>query len=170
MEKRYLNIFHLPLYDMQSSPPPFSFPARTRLLVNTLIMRVYPDCSKNMHLLKNWIQIIKHDYIIGCPWTSQMQQCCNDARFYNSSLVVATLTKILQHNRVIGILVNWCISTGILTRITVEVYLFTRIPQTRLNVSLMVKNFSRVHTSDPSFCFSTGFLAIFSKQYYCLAQ
>ena len=53
--------------------------------------------------------------------------------------------------RVIGIPVNWHISTGILTRITcatfvkipVEMCQFTRIPMTRFKVSFVLQNFSR---------------------------
>ena len=53
--------------------------------------------------------------------------------------------------RVIGILVYWHISTGILTRIgqailvkiPVKMYPLTRIPMTRLNVSFMSQNFPK---------------------------
>ena len=65
--------------------------------------------------------------------------------------------KIKQHKydtckRVIGILVNWHISTGILTiiacyphqNICVEMYQFTRIPMTRLkHIVFMLLNFSQ---------------------------
>ena len=54
-------------------------------------------------------------------------------------------------DRVIGTLVNWHGSTGILTRIarailikfTNEMYQFTRIPMTRLNKFLMLQNLSQ---------------------------